>query len=264
VSAGKFVLDERLATLQLVELVQQKRLSDEAARRYLLHACIPATVKAFHLIARTLASDPVWGAKLQSGTFRAVDLGAGHNLLNYLLREKLRLKPLATDLVVVDSTNMIQCDFHESLPFPNCAFDLVTSTEVFEHIWNPWLFLTEQFRILRPGGVIYLATPNFARVEARLKLVRSVFFPRWPTSAGAFVSGSPFRQHIREYALDELLEAIHRTCPEAEVIESGYFQSASLRRSDSLGIRLIAYLVRPLKLIPSLNDTMFAIWSKPN
>lgn len=262
-STVRSVPNKLLATKQLVELVQKKRLSDEAARRYLLYSAIPATVEAFDLISRTLTSDLKLNARLQSGTCQAVDLGAGHNLLNYLLRENLGLKPWAADLVIVESTDVIQCDLGASLPFPDCSLDLVTSLEVFEHLWNPWLFLTEQFRILRPGGMIYLVTANFIRVEARLKLAWSVFFPRWPNSARTFVNRRPFREHIREYTLDELLGAIHRTCPGAEIVESGYFQAAAPCVYCSPGLRLIACLLRPLKLIPSLTDAMFVMWTKP-
>lgn len=262
-STGKVMSDKRLATRRLVELVQEKSLLDEAAENYLLYESIPATVEAFHLITRIILSDPDLDTKLQAGTFQAIDLGAGHNLLNCLLRENLGVRALAADLVIVESTNMIQCDFRESLPFRDCTFDLVTSLGVFEHVWTPCLFLAEQFRILKPGGLIYLSTPNFARLEMRLKLAKSVFFPSWPNSARAFVNSTPFRQHIREYTLDELLAAIRRACLEFEIVERGYLQAATpSRRRRSLGVKLIDYLIRPLKVVSSLKDVTFVVCTR--
>jgi ubiquinone/menaquinone biosynthesis C-methylase UbiE len=47
-----------------------------------------------------------------------------------------------------------------SLPFSSCAFDLVTSNMVFEHLDRPWDALAEIRRVLRPGGRLIVHTPN--------------------------------------------------------------------------------------------------------
>jgi SAM-dependent methyltransferase len=45
-----------------------------------------------------------------------------------------------------------------SLPLPNDDVDLVLSTQVLEHVDDPALYLTECFRVLRPGGKLILST----------------------------------------------------------------------------------------------------------
>jgi 2-polyprenyl-3-methyl-5-hydroxy-6-metoxy-1,4-benzoquinol methylase len=44
---------------------------------------------------------------------------------------------------------------------PSNSFDVVTLMDVIEHVPNPCDLLNEVFRVLRPGGTIFLVTPNF-------------------------------------------------------------------------------------------------------
>ena len=46
------------------------------------------------------------------------------------------------------------------IPFPDNSFETVSAFEVFEHL-NDWRkFLSEIKRVLMPGGVVYISTPN--------------------------------------------------------------------------------------------------------
>ncbi len=48
----------------------------------------------------------------------------------------------------------------EQLPFPSASFDVVLSHEVLEHVSNDRLAVEEMVRVLKPGGMIVLFTPN--------------------------------------------------------------------------------------------------------
>jgi len=48
-----------------------------------------------------------------------------------------------------------------SLPFKPSYFDLVLSHSVIEHVDSPEDYLRECFRVLRPGGVLFLSTPPY-------------------------------------------------------------------------------------------------------
>jgi len=56
----------------------------------------------------------------------------------------------------------------EKLPFPDETFDLVISLHMVEHLGRPEDFVREAFRVLQPGGVLALATPNPTGIGARL------------------------------------------------------------------------------------------------
>ena len=50
----------------------------------------------------------------------------------------------------------------EYLPFADESFDLVTCSEVIEHIQNPRRALTEMRRVLKPDGMLLLSTPSMS------------------------------------------------------------------------------------------------------
>ena len=48
-----------------------------------------------------------------------------------------------------------------TLPVPDASFDMVFSDYVLEHVEHPVQFLSETWRVLKPGGTYLFRTPNF-------------------------------------------------------------------------------------------------------
>ncbi|MGA9874088.1 MAG: methyltransferase domain-containing protein [Rhodococcus sp. (in: high G+C Gram-positive bacteria)] len=46
------------------------------------------------------------------------------------------------------------------LPLANASVDVVVNFQVIEHLWDQGQFLDECFRVLAPGGVLLISTPN--------------------------------------------------------------------------------------------------------
>jgi SAM-dependent methyltransferase len=53
------------------------------------------------------------------------------------------------------------------LPFPCSEFDAVLSLEGIEHVFNPSLLFDELSRVLKPGGMLIITTPNLQNLATR-------------------------------------------------------------------------------------------------
>ncbi len=49
----------------------------------------------------------------------------------------------------------------QSIAYPDAAFDTVVSCETIEHVPTPRQAVQELFRVLKPGGRLFLTTPNY-------------------------------------------------------------------------------------------------------
>jgi cyclopropane fatty-acyl-phospholipid synthase-like methyltransferase len=64
------------------------------------------------------------------------------------------------------------------LPWGDQSFQAVISTEGIEHLENHFSFLREVHRILKPGGMLVLTTPNVTALRSRVRFFGSGFFGR--------------------------------------------------------------------------------------
>jgi len=75
------------------------------------------------------------------------------------------------------------------LPLPSASIDVVVNFQVIEHLWDQGQFVAECLRVLRPGGVLLMSTPN-----------RITFSPGRDTPVNPF--------HTRELNAAELTELL--------------------------------------------------------
>lgn len=86
-----------------------------------------------------------------------------------------------------------------SLPVPSSSVDVVVTLQVIEHVWNHGEFVRECLRVLRPGGLLFLTTPN-----------RLTFSP------GLDKPVNPF--HTKEFTAAELTDLLTRNGFETDTV----------------------------------------------
>ncbi len=74
----------------------------------------------------------------------------------------------------------LQCKQYDGsrLPYGDASFDLVTAWHVIEHVMDVESTMRDWFRVLRPGGVLALETPNAGCWKARI--LGSKYRRFWP------------------------------------------------------------------------------------
>ncbi len=110
-----------------------------------------------------------------------LDIGSGHGELIALMRSKFDVQSSACDytdslmklpdvpVTIVDLSN-------EKLPFADHSFDLVTCTEVIEHLEHYRETLREIHRVLKPGGTAVFTTPNILNLKSRVRFLTFGFY----------------------------------------------------------------------------------------
>lgn len=64
----------------------------------------------------------------------------------------------------------------ETAPFPAGHFELVTAFDAFEHVYDPVAFLSAAHRLLAPGGLLAITTPDITSLLSRVSGRRWVSF----------------------------------------------------------------------------------------
>ncbi len=100
--------------------------------------------------------------------------------------------------------------------FSDNAFDVVLWIEVIEHILNPLEDLTQMHRLLRPGGLVFVTTPNFAG------LTRRILGPRTP-----FIE---YPEHLSYYTPRTLKRVFEKAGFRTLKIETTGFSPGTVRR----------------------------------
>ncbi len=75
----------------------------------------------------------------------------------------LEPRAIQVDCFKTFGTDTCEADYYGhacALPFHDHSLDYVLASHVLEHVANPIVALEEWYRVVRPGGIIYLIVPN--------------------------------------------------------------------------------------------------------
>lgn len=99
----------------------------------------------------------------------------------------------------------------DKFPYPDNFFDLILCTEVLEHLLRtPAIPLREIKRVLNPGGLAVITTPNVLRSQNRISLlIGKSIYPGNKAYYDEEVGDADFYyRHNKEYTLKEMEELI--------------------------------------------------------
>jgi 2-polyprenyl-3-methyl-5-hydroxy-6-metoxy-1,4-benzoquinol methylase len=160
-----------------------------------------------------------------------LDVGCGSGEFLLLMREAGWLvqgvdsDPTAAAVARRVSGAAVLAERFEDAPFVDCSFDAITLDHVIEHLHAPLESLQRCWRLLRPGGIVWVATPNLDAPGHRL------FGEHWqaldpPRHLMVFTSGS-LEQALRRCGFE--IYARHRSCDAALTFRA----SAAIRDGPS-------------------------------
>ncbi len=110
-----------------------------------------------------------------------LDLGSGTGKLIQRIQQEYNVQSFACDY----TDEFMECedvcvevvDLNDGkLPYQDNSFDLVTFTEVAEHLENYRAIICEINRVLKPGGVLVVTTPNVLNMKSRLRFLTTGFW----------------------------------------------------------------------------------------
>jgi SAM-dependent methyltransferase len=169
------------------------------------------------------------------------------------------IKPIYVDRFAEYGGVRTKADFYGDacdLPFHPSSLDYVATSHVIEHVANPLAAFREWYRVLKPGGIIYLIAPDrrltfdhlreLTPPEHMLQDYRHGTGPADPTHIDEFAFGVDWRMFAPETPPHEMLEArvfraasYHQAANKGEEINIHFhtFELASLVELIELGNR---------------------------
>jgi SAM-dependent methyltransferase len=204
---------------------------------------------AVRLLARHLADDRRPGrpvvADLGAGGGHACALLAQHGLYPVACDIEPDARRAARDL----GLPAVGLDAGAGLPFRSGALAGILAGEIIEHLFDPERLLRECHRVLRPGGMLVVTTPNLAGLQDRFRFLTG----RAPRQV------NPFHEylylHIRPFTHQLLADGMRRAGLEPRGLASNYVvwrtrfgevrSRMAARLWPSLGGSLVLAGVRP-------------------
>jgi ubiquinone/menaquinone biosynthesis C-methylase UbiE len=150
-----------------------------------------ATERIYEAVARVIREHPNrkdWSTHL--------DVGPGAGELIRMFKDEFGVQSSACDytdeMMKLPGQKLEIVDLNiEKLPYEDNRYDIVTATEVIEHLEQFREVLREMYRVTKPGGVCVLTTPNILNLNSRFRFLTFGFwnlFGPLPLKDGAIES----------------------------------------------------------------------------
>ena len=186
-------------------------------------------------------------------TLRVLDVGAGQGALSAKLRDAgfdVSACELHPEIFKCDRVECREADHTESLPYDDAAFDAAVAVEVAEHLANPDRLFAEAARVLKPGGLFAISTPNIVSLKSRIRFLACGFFYSFKPLD---LENKHGLEHVSALTLDQYRYLAHRNGFEIVRICIDKRQTSSM---------LLLVLLPLLWLMAKLQRVPFAVHGK--
>lgn len=158
-------------------------------------------------------------ASLVGSGDRLLDVGCGGGALGRLMAGRFRLlagvefSPVGAAAARLAGVHVILADLNRPpLPVRDASVDAVTCLDVIEHVLDPRLLMREIARVLQPGGLAIVTSPNIQYWRHIWSLICGRF-PRTSTDPEGYDGGHLHYftfQDLEGLATEAALEVVHR------------------------------------------------------
>ncbi len=139
--------------------------------------------------------------------------------------QKFNLKPIVeNDLSKLESMKKIEN-----------KYDLIVFSEILEHItFNPINFWKTVHRIIKPGGLIYISTPNaFSLVNFFRKFKNMIFLKSIGIPVDQIMSNVTYGHHWKEYSISEIRSYFKYLSDDFDVLINSYsYRTYSIKSTN--------------------------------
>lgn len=186
-------------------------------------------------------------AKLLEPGTRVLDVGAGQGALSAKLRDAgfdVSACELHPDMFECDGVECRAADLTQSIPYDDQAFDAAIAVEVMEHLVSPDRLFAEAARVVKPGGIFAMSTPNILSLKSRLRFLGCGFFYSFKPLD---LENKHGLEHVSSLTLDQYRYLAHRNGFEIAKIGIDKRQTSSILL---LGLVPLLWLIAKLQRVP--------------
>jgi SAM-dependent methyltransferase len=118
---------------------------------------------------------------------KVLDLAAGQGPLSYAMQKKgfdVTATEVFPEQFKAPNVRCLKVNLNEKTPFEDKSFDVVFAVEIMEHLEAPRAFLREIHRILKPGGLVIVTTPNISSLPSRAFFMLTGYFDLFVPTEG--------------------------------------------------------------------------------